>query len=136
MNQREFETFGHMKTLLRYHIIFSTKYRRDCLGPIRDIVINSFRIAESMTKSKILTMELDKDHIHMLVMIPPSDSVSKLIKQFKQYSTHYIYKDPMARVYLKKYYWKQNILWTHGAFVATIGAVSEETLRYYIENQG
>ena len=87
MKEKEYETFGHMKTLIRYHIIFSTKYRRDCLGPIRDIVINAFRIAESMTKAKIHTMELDKDHIHILAMIPPSVSVSEIIKCLKQYST-------------------------------------------------
>jgi len=39
--------------------------------------------------------------------------------------------------YLKKYYWKgKHILWTHGYFCSTIGDVSEQTLKKYIENQG
>ena len=44
--------------------------------------------------------------------------------------------NPRARTHLKRFYWKKEILWTNGAFIATIGSVSEETLRYYIENQG
>ena len=64
MNNKFYESFGHAKTRLRYHIIFSTKYRRNCLSMIRDIVLNAFRQAEMNSKISILEMEIDKDHIH------------------------------------------------------------------------
>lgn len=135
--QKFYETFGHAKTRIRYHIIFSTKYRRKCLNAIRDIVLESFRMAEQKSKLTIYEMELDNDHIHFLINIPPSISVSDSVRLLKQYSTYYIYKNSFAAIHLRKFYWSaKRLLWTSGYFCSTIGEVSEETLKYYIENQG
>lgn len=135
--QKLYETFGHAKTRIRYHIIFSTKYRRKCLNAIRNIVLESFRMTEQKSKLTIYEMELDNDHIHFLINIPPSISVSDSIRLLKQYSTYYIYKNPYAAIHLRKFYWgTKQLLWTSGYFCSTIGEVSEETLKYYIENQG
>ena len=63
-----YECFSHAKTKLMYHIIFSTKYRRNCLNQIHDDFINVMYLAEQKTKSfHIEIMELDKDHIHFLI---------------------------------------------------------------------
>lgn len=129
-----YETFNHAKTSLRYHLIFSTKYRRKCLNNIKDTVFNAFKYCESISDFKILTMELDKDHIHLLVNIPPHYSIEQTVRRLKQITTAYLYKNEYC--YLKKFYWKRNIIWTHGYFCSTIGEVSEQTLKHYIENQG
>lgn len=132
---KEYETFNHAKTRLRYHIIFSTKYRRKCLTDIRDIILESFKYAESISHFKILTMEIDKDHIHFLVIIPPKYSIEQTVKRMKQVSTNYVYKK--VPEYIKQYYWKnKKVLWTHGYFCSTIGEVSEKNIKEYIENQG
>lgn len=132
---KEHKTYNHAKTSLRYHIIFSTKYRRKCLNPIHDIVINSFKCCESKSHFKILAMELDQDHIHLLITFPPSYSIVQTVRRLKQFTINYIYKQ--CEPYLRKYYWKpKKTLWTNGYFCATIGNVSEETLKQYIENQG
>ena len=116
-------------------MIFSTKFRRKCLEKIHDDVISSFKYAESKSNFKILVMELDKDHIHMLIEFKPKYSIEQVVSRLKQLTTNYLWK--IQRNYLKKYYWKQhNILWTHGYFCSTIGDVSESTLKTYIENQG
>ena len=135
MSDDKYRTFGHAKTRLRYHMIFSTKFRRKCLEKIHDDVISSFKYAESKSNFKILVMELDKDHIHMLIEFKPKYSIEQVVSRLKQLTTNYLWK--IQRDYLKKYYWKQhNILWTHGYFCSTIGDVSESTLKNYIENQG
>ena len=135
MSDDKYRTFGHAKTRLRYHMIFSTKFRRKCLEKIHDDVISSFKYAESKSNFKILVMELDKDHIHMLIEFKPKYSIEQVVSRLKQLTTNYLWK--IQRDYLKKYYWKQhNILWTHGYFCSTIGDVSESTLKTYIENQG
>ena len=59
-----YKTYGHSKTNLKYHAIFSTKYRRKCLNDIRDNGLKSFKYAENISDFSILTMEIDKDHIH------------------------------------------------------------------------
>jgi putative transposase len=101
--QKFYETFGHAKTRIRYHIIFSTKYRRKCLNAIRDIVLESFRMAEQKSKLTIYEMELDNDHIHFLINIPPSISISDSVRLLKQYSTYYIYKNSFAAIHLRKF---------------------------------
>lgn len=82
-------------------------------------------------------MELDKDHIHLLVKIPPVYSIEQTVRRLKQISTNYVYNDFNTYMHLKKFYWKnKKVLWTHGYFCSTIGEVSEKHLTEYIENQG
>lgn len=57
--ENEYKSYFHAKTLLRYHIIFSTKYRYKCLNSIRDIIFNAFKHAEKNSRFEILTMEID-----------------------------------------------------------------------------
>lgn len=133
--EKKYRVYNHAKTKLRYHIIFSTKYRRKCLDDIRDEVLASFRLAESMSHFKILVMEIDADHIHFLITFPPAYSIEQTVRRMKIVSTRYLYEHSEA--YLRQYYWKgKRIIWTHGYFCSTIGEVSEERLKHYIENQG
>lgn len=129
-----YKTYGHAKTNLKYHIIFSTKYRRKCLTDIRDIVISSFRYVESKSDFEIMEMELDKDHIHLLLEFKPSLSIQSVVNRLKSMSTNYLYK--ACSQYLHNFYWSKNELWTRGYFCSTIGDVSQKTLIHYIRNQG
>ena len=49
-----YDSSYHSKTYLRYHIIFSTKYRRKCLTEIRDYVLQSFKYVESISDFNIV----------------------------------------------------------------------------------
>ena len=131
----EYESFNHAKTRLRYHIIFSTKFRRKCLNEIRDMVLDAFKYAKSISHFRILVMELDKDHIHFLVSFPPAYSIEQTVRRMKMISTNYVYE--RCENYLKKFYWKdKRLLWTHGYFCSTIGEVSEQKVKHDIENKG
>lgn len=135
MKEEKYRTYGHAKTRLRYHMIFSTKYRRRCLTEIRNEVLESFKYAESISHFKILMMEIDKNHIHFLIQFPPAYSIEQTVRRMKQISTNYLYKK--CSDYLRQFYWgDKKIIWTHGYFCSTIGEVSETTLKHYIENQG
>lgn len=129
-----YRTFSHAKTRLRYHIIFSTKYRRTCLEGIREEVLSSFRKAEASSHFRIHRMELSGDHIHFLVSFPPCYSISQTVRRMKQYSTRYLYDN--CGEYLSRFFWGKRVVWTHGYFCSTIGEVSEERVIKYIEGQG
>lgn len=79
-------------------------------------------------------MKVDKDHIHLMIESSPTLSPLQICRVLKQQSTFLLWK--IHRKYLRKYFWKENTLWTDGYFVSTIGNVSEKTLRHYIETQG
>jgi len=130
-----YKSFSHAKTMLRYHLIFSTKYRKDCLTKIHDSVILSFREVEKISDFKILEIELDKNHIHILIEFRPRYSIEQVVRRLKQMTTSYIWKKNES--WLRQFYWSgKHILWTGGYFCSTIGSVSEEKLKYYIKNQG
>ena len=129
-----YKTYGYAKTNLKYHIVFSTKYRRKCLTSIHNDVINAFKYVHAKSDFEILKMELDKDHIHFLLKFKLSLSINFVVNRMKTMSTNYLYK--IQNAYLRNFYQNKNKLWTHGYFVSTIGEVSQKTLEHYIENQG
>lgn len=74
----------------------------------------------------------DKDHIHMLVSIPPTMGVGKAVGIIKANTARGIkQKFP----FIKKVYWGTDSVWSEGYFVTTVGA-NEEIIRKYIEDQG
>ena len=79
-------------------------------------------------------METDKDHIHYMIETEPTMSVSKIVNLMKSYTTYHIWE--RYPNYLRKHFWKEHTFWTDGYFACSIGNVSEEMLKRYIENQG
>ena len=134
MKNKDYESIAHAKTRLRYHVIFSTKYRRNCLLEVKDEVLNSFRYGESISDYKILVMNLENDHIHFLLKWKPSLSIDQVIRLMKQCSTTYLWDN--CNLHFKRFYWKNKNIWTGGYFCSTIGEVSETKISAYIENQG
>lgn len=79
-------------------------------------------------------METDKDHIHYMIETTPNINLSNMVKTMKSYITYHIWEKYSA--YLSKYFWKERTFFSDGYFISSIGNVSQETLKNYIENQG
>jgi putative transposase len=79
----------------------------------------------------ILKGHVAKDHVHLLVSVPPKISVSELVKRLKERSSR-----KMLQEYdeLRREYWGRH-LWARGYFVASTGNVTEEMVAEYIEKQ-
>lgn len=125
-------------TNIYYSIIlfFVCKYRKKLLVSKEisdDIKQFSYEIC---TKSNIIIkyMETDKDHIHYMIETEPTISISKVVNLIKSYTTYHIWKKHTE--YLKNHFWKEHTFWTDGYFACSVGNVSEEMLKQYIENQG
>ena len=124
------------KYLLQYYIILVCKYRKK-LFLYKNISDDIKRLSyEICDKNNIIIkyVETDRNHIHYMIELEPTNSVSKAIKLIKSYTTYYIWKSHSC--YLKRYYWKERTFWTDGYFVCTVGNVSEKMLKEYIINQG
>lgn len=61
-------------------------------------------------------------------------SVAQAVNLIKSYTTYHMWQRYPR--FLQKVFWKENTFWTDGYFACSIGSVSEETLRDYINNQG
>ena len=128
---------GKSKTdiLLQYHIFSSANIGRNYWFRNRYQMIKAVFI-EICQKHKVIIkyMETDKDHIHYMIETEPTMSVSKIVNLMKSYTTYHIWK--RYPNYLRKHFWKEHTFWTDGYFACSVGNVSEEMLKKYIENQG
>lgn len=127
---------GHSKYSMKVHLIFVTKYRKKIFmsGRRADDVKQFLYDASGKYGYRIIQMETDKDHVHILLEYNPKVSVSDIVRQLKQYSTYQMWNYHIEC--LSRQYWKHKILWSDGYFACSIGQVSQEIIEKYIQNQG
>lgn len=131
---KRYETYNHAKTHIRYHLIFSTKYRRDCLSGIESELREVFKEISDKGNFRVLDMGIDGDHVHFLVKSCPSMSIEQIVRRLKQVSTRRLWQ--RCEEYLRRYYWKKRVIWSGGYFCGTVGEVSEDKVMGYIRSQG
>jgi putative transposase len=129
-----FRHTSHSVFLCDYHIVFSTKYRRKIINEGIKAFIRARieTIHEHYPDLQFKTVNTDKDHIHLLVSIPPSWSVGKVVGIIKTNTA----KSMKAEFpFLKQVYWGTDSIWSEGYFVSTVG-INEQIIKRYIEHQG
>ena len=135
MIEKEYLSKNHSKFLLKYHVIFVCKYRRKLLvGNLASCLKNVLIDVSNKSDFRIEVIETDKDHVHLLVSAEPKVSPLQVIRRLKQESTARLWK--LYPIELRSWFYREHTLWTDGYFVSSIGNVSQETVRKYIENQG
>ena len=102
----------HSVYLLTYHIVFVTKYRR----PVIDDRISAFLKDHisylcSRFDAELLTAETDRDHIHLLISMPPKLAPAVLIRVLKTQTAKEIHLDPEMDAHVKKYIYGNAPLW-------------------------
>ena len=129
----ENDGYVHKKGLVyknQYHIIFCPKYRRKVLingidERLKEIL---YDIAEEIDV-EIRTLEVMPDHVHMFIEFDPRINLHNVVKRLKGRSSHILREEYPS---LKK---KLPSLWTRSYFSCTIGHISEETIKQYVESQ-
>ena len=130
------ENLIHYRTCvcnINYHVVWSVKYRRKVLTAEVESYLK--QLAQGLAADKGFTVHLfevgECDHIHCFISAPPKLSVTTIVKYLKGITGRKLFEDfPELRSKL----WKGE-LWNHSYYVETIGAVSEENIRRYIEKQ-
>jgi putative transposase len=124
----------HSKYLLKVHIILICKYRKKLLR-LYASEVKSLCLECSFNNDFIIeTMEVDEDHIHLLVDFPPRVSVKEIVRKLKSYTTIMLWKKYLK--VLERHFWKEHTFWSDGYFACTIGNANIETIKKYIEAQG
>ena len=128
----KYRKLTHVVYKCDYHIVFVPKYRfRILTGEIKQFVEESIRLLCEWKQVEIEEMNVQKDHVHLLVSIPPKVSVSDFMGIIKGKTAIKLFKSfPKMR---KKPYWG-NHFWARGYFVSTVG-INEELIRRYIKHQ-
>ena len=132
---KEYISKNHSKFLIKYHIILVCKYRKQLLvGAFEYDMKKIMQPISEMSDFDIEVMETDKDHLHMMVRSDPKLSPLQIVRRLKQMSTSAVWKK--YGDFLRHNFYKEHTFWTDGYFVSSIGNVSQETIKKYIENQG
>jgi putative transposase len=85
-----------------------------------------------MPGCEIVEQNIQVDHIHTLMIIPPKYAVSEVVGSLKGQTASQLRK---KFTWLSKVYWKENLVWSPGYFVSTVG-VDEEQILKYVKWQG
>ena len=129
--KNEVKHTAHSSYRCEYHIVFAPKYRRKVIyGQIKaDIGVIMRKLCNEL-KVEILEAEACKDHIHMLVSIPPYMSIAQFVGTLKSKSALMIF-DRHANL---KFKYGNRSFWCRGYYVDTVGK-NERMIREYIRNQ-
>lgn len=134
MRWMELTHLSHCLYHCEYHIIIATKYRRAIFneGIFAYFNIKLAEVTEHYPVIQFKEVNHDKDHIHLLVSIPPTMAVGKVVGIIKQNTSRELkQKFP----FVKQVYYGTEAVWSEGYFVSTVG-INETTIQEYIKHQG
>ena len=129
--KNEVKYLAHSSYRCEYHIVFAPKYRRQIIyGKIKQDVGIMLRKLCEYKQVEIIEAEVCKDHIHMLVSIPPKYSVAQIVGYLKGKSSLMIF-EKYANM---KYKYGNRHFWCRGYYVDTVGK-NKKAIEEYIRNQ-
>ncbi|WP_286294217.1 IS200/IS605 family transposase [Methylomarinovum tepidoasis] len=113
-----------------YHVIWCPKYRRDVL--VGEVATTLNELLEELCRERgwpVISREIQPDHIHLFLTIPPAIAVTDAIKILKGVTARRLFQ---RFPQLKKRLWGGH-LWSPSYYVGTAGNMSAETIQRYIE---
>ena len=127
---KRYSNSSHSVFNVGYHIVFCPKYRRKVLvNGVDERLKQLFQEKADEIRVVIERMEVMPDHVHLFIKSKPTYAIHFVVNQLKGYSS----------LMLRKVFpWLRSrvpTLWTRSYFVETIGHISEETVKRYIEEQ-
>ena len=117
---------------IKYHFVWKTKYSYGILKG--NIALRARQIMREVCEGRgftIVSGNIRANHVHLLVSCPSDIAPSKIVQYLKGKSSYRLQREFRE---LQKRYWGRH-LWARGYFCATVGAVNEEMIQKYVENQ-
>jgi putative transposase len=123
---------AHTVTELQYHFVWKTKYSYPVL--VGDVALRVRSLIQEICKENEMIPirgNVRSNHVHVLISAPTYLSPGKIAQYLKGKSSFRLMREFSE---LRKRYWGSH-LWGRGYFCSTVGAVTEEIIKKYIENQ-
>lgn len=117
---------------LHVHLVFVAKYRRKVFdGDAIDRLRQMFESICERLEARLIEVDGEQDHVHLLVEYPPKLAVSTLVNSLKGASSQRLRRE---RPDLASRYWR-GVLWSPSYFAASCGGAPISVIRQYIEQQ-
>lgn len=127
---KEYISISGLVYSCQYHVVFTPKFRRKVLVDGIDIRLKELILEkQSEYQFSVLDMEVMPDHVHLLVSCNPKKGIYDIVNHIKGYTSHVLRNEFPA---LKK---RIPTLWTRSKFISSVGAVTLDVVKRYIEDQ-
>lgn len=130
---RQFKKLAHSLYECKYHVVFCPKYRYKIMQAevAKYVTQQIYQLSSQKDGIEVLEVNVQKDHVHLVVSIPPKYAVSRYMGFLKgKLALHLFDRFPQ----LRKKYWGQHV-WSRGYCVSTVG-LDEERIKKYVKWQG
>jgi putative transposase len=129
---KEYWNGSHTKHRVKYHLVWIAKYRKRVLVDTLKLRLEQLlHDCAEINRWQIDVLNIQNNHIHMLIQLRPKESISDVVQRFKG-GTSRIIREEFPD--LKEFLWGDS-LWADGYFVESVGDYNENTIKQYIENQ-
>jgi len=130
--QRNYKRLSHSIWLCTYHIVFCPKYRYEVLAGQAEVLVRNelYRLCGQKDQIEIEEVNIQSDHVHLIISIPPKYSVSSVMGWLKGKIAIKLFQHQKQ---LSKKYWGRHI-WARGYCVSTVG-LDEEKIKKYVKWQ-
>ncbi len=134
MSESEYIHKSHNVSVLLYHFVCPSKYRRVVFDKTVDASLKNICLEISKRyEIRFLEIGIDKDHVHFLVQSVPKQSPTQIITTVKSLTAREIFKKHPE---VKQQLWGGEF-WTDGYFVNTVSKFGDETsITKYVRDQG
>lgn len=127
---KKYKSTGRIVYSCQYHVIFCPKYRRHVIkGAIETRLKELILEKQKEYEYEVIEMETMTDHVHLLLDVNPKVGVYSVVSKIKGYTARTL------RLEFPELKSQLPCLWTYSKFISTVGSVSLETVKRYIENQ-
>jgi putative transposase len=130
--KQQYKKLSHTVWLCTYHIVFCPKYRYRILEGKAEVLVRNYlyRLCVQKDQTTIEEINIQPDHIHMVISIPPKYSISDTMGYLKGKTSLKLFQEQKT---LTKRYWGRH-LWSRGYCVSSVG-LNEEQIRKYVKWQ-
>jgi len=123
---------AHTKHRLMIHLVWIPKYRKRILkGELSKRIKELLQLCAEVNGWDIYEINVQPDHVHLVVQFIPKISVSKMVQLFKGRSSRVLRKEFSE---LEEFYWGDSF-WGDGFFAETVGHCNLEVIKKYVRNQ-
>ena len=128
----QYKRLSHSVWLCTYHIVFCPKYRYKILEGKAEVFVRNavYRLCGQKDKVAVEEINIQPDHVHLVISIPPKYAVSEIMGFLKGKIALRLFQEQKE---LTRQYWGRH-LWSRGYCVSTIG-LDEEQIRKYVKWQ-
>ena len=128
--EKKYNSDGGFIFSCQYHVIFCPKYRRKVLNePIAKRLKELVLSKQDEYGFQALDIEVMEDHVHLLISVNPKIGIYTVVSKIKGFTSFQLRKE------FKELTTRLPTLWTHSRFISSVGAVTLDVVKRYIEDQ-